>query len=153
MPAKGVRAQGALLHLPCAPMFEFYPQIKAVHIACVILSGVLFALRGTLVQAGRGTVAYWPPLRYLSYSVDTVLLTAALMLLTILPGAYFANGWLTVKLVGVVLYVICGSLALKRARSAGMRRGFFVAALLLYLGIVGIAWMHHPLGWLHGWMQ
>ncbi|WP_017463278.1 SirB2 family protein [Dyella ginsengisoli] len=132
-------------------MFEFYPQIKAVHIACVILSGLLFALRGTLVQAGRSTVAHWAPLRYLSYSVDTVLLTAALMLLTILPGAYFANGWLTVKLVGVVFYVICGSLALKRARSAGMRRGFFAAALLLYVGIVGIAWEHHPLGWLHAW--
>ncbi|MBU6247512.1 MAG: SirB2 family protein [Xanthomonadaceae bacterium] len=132
-------------------MFEFYPQIKAVHIACVILSGLLFALRGTLVQAGRSTVAHWAPLRYLSYAVDTVLLTAALMLLTLLPGAYFANGWLTVKLVGVVLYVICGSLALKRARSAGMRRGFFTAALLLYVGIVGIAWEHHPLGWLHAW--
>jgi uncharacterized membrane protein SirB2 len=134
-------------------MFEFYPQIKAVHIACVILSGLLFALRGTLVQAGRGTVAHWAPLRYLSYSVDTVLLTAALMLLTILPGAYFANGWLTVKLVGVVLYVICGSLALKRARGRALQRGFFVAALCVYAAIVGIAWEHHPLGWLHGWMR
>ncbi len=132
-------------------MFEFYPQIKAVHIACVILSGMLFVLRGSLVQAGRGTVAHWAPLRYLSYSVDTILLTAALMLLTILPGAYFANGWLTVKLVGVVLYVICGSLALMRARGRDLQRGFFVAALLVYANIVGIAWEHHPLGWLHAW--
>jgi hypothetical protein len=39
----------------------------------------------------------WPrfaPVRYLSYTIDTVLLTAALMLWTILPSGLFANGWL-----------------------------------------------------------
>ena len=57
------------------------------------------------------------PLRYLSYSIDTVLLTAALMLLTILPGAMFANGWLATKLVLLVAYVVLGSFALKRGRT------------------------------------
>ncbi|MGN2246826.1 SirB2 family protein [Frateuria sp. GZRR35] len=133
-------------------MFEFYPQIKAVHIACVLLSGALFALRGVLVQVGHAGAAQWAPLRYLSYTIDTTLLTAALMLLTILPGAYFANGWLTVKLVLVVAYVVLGSLALKRARTAGARRIFLAAAVAVYVFILGIARMHHPMGWLHGWL-
>ena len=57
----------------------------------------------------------------LSYTIDTVLLTAALMLLTILPGAMFANGWLTTKLVLVVVYVVLGTFALKRGRTPRVR--------------------------------
>lgn len=131
-------------------MNEFYPQIKAVHILCVLLSGGLFASRGALVMAGRDGIAQWAPVRYLSYAIDTTLLTAALMLLTILPGAAFANGWLAVKLVLVVFYVVLGTLALRRARSPRARAICFAAALLAYLYILGVARMHHPLGWLHG---
>lgn len=131
-------------------MFEFYPQIKAAHILFVSLSGVLFALRGTLVLGGRGGVAHWPALRFLSYGIDTALLTAALMLLTILPGAMFANGWLAAKLVLVVAYVVLGTLALRRARNPRGRAICFAAAICTYLSIVGVAYMHHPLGWLHG---
>ncbi len=133
-------------------MIEFYPQIKAVHILCVLLSGSLFALRGSLVLAGRNAIAHWAPLRFLSYTIDTALLTAALMLLTMLPAALFANGWLATKLVLLVVYVVLGSLALKRARSPGLRTGCFVAALVVYVAMLGIARMHHPLGWLHGWL-
>ncbi|MEI7037923.1 SirB2 family protein [Fulvimonas yonginensis] len=131
-------------------MIEFYPQIKAVHIFCVLLSGALFALRGTLVLAGRGAIAQWPPVRYVSYGADTALLTAALMLLTILPGAVFANGWLATKLTLLVAYVALGTLALKRARSARARTICFALALCTYLYMLGVARMHHPLGWLHG---
>ena len=131
-------------------MIEFYPQIKYVHLLMVILSGALFALRGIGVLAG----ARWPqalPLRWTSYAIDTTLLTAAMMLLTILPWAMFGNGWLGTKLVLLVMYVVLGSLALKRARNRRARAWFFAAAILVYLAIIGIAVAHHPLGWLHYW--
>ncbi|WP_426689610.1 SirB2 family protein [Rhodanobacter ginsengiterrae] len=133
-------------------MFEFYPQIKWVHIACVLASGSLFALRGLLVQLGHAGAAQALPLRWLSYAIDTTLLTAALMLVSILPGAMFANGWLTTKLVLLVVYVVLATLALKRARTPRARRIFFIAALVTYLYMLGVARMHHPLGWLHGWI-
>ncbi len=133
-------------------MFEFYPQIKWVHIVCVLASGALFALRGLLVQTGHGDAAQWTPLRLLSYSIDTTLLTAALMLLTILPAAMFANGWLTAKLLLLVVYVVLGTLALKRARSQRVRGLCYVAALGTYVFMLGIARMHQPWGWLYGWL-
>lgn len=133
-------------------MIEFYAQIKWVHIASIIASGLLFLFRGSLVLTGRERIAMLAPLRFLSYGIDTVLLSAALMLLTILPHAMYANGWLTLKLVLVVVYVVLGSLALKRGRTIGVRAGSFAAALAVYLTIVGIARVHHPLGWLHYWM-
>src|SRR3546814_13811706 len=98
-------------------MIEFYPQIRHVHILTVVLSGSLFALRGLFALAG----ARWPhvaPVRYLSYTIDTTLLTAALLLVSILPGAMFANGWLAAKLVLVVVYVVLGVLAMKQSGRA-----------------------------------
>ncbi len=128
-------------------MIEFYPQIRFVHILAISLSGGVFALRGMGALAGMRW-PQWAAVRYLSYGIDTVLLTAALMLVTILPGAMFANGWLTAKLVLVVVYVVLGVFALRRGRTCGMRAGCYAAALLVFAAIVGIARMHHPLGWL-----
>lgn len=91
-------------------------------------------------------------MRWLSYAIDTTLLTAALMLVSILPGALFANGWLTTKLVLLVVYVVLATLALKRARNRHARLAFFIAALASYVYMLGVARMHHPLGWLHGWI-
>ncbi len=126
-------------------MIEFYPQIKWVHVAAVICSGLLFALRGAAHLAG----ARWAmaaPLRYLSYTIDTALLTAALMLATVLHQYPFVHGWLTVKVLLLVVYIVLGSLALKRARTQQARVICYVAALGLYLFIVSVARAHHPLG-------
>lgn len=132
-------------------MIEFYAQIKWVHIASIVASGLLFLLRGSLVWAGKERLAMLAPLRFLSYGIDTILLSAALMLLTILPHAMYANGWLAVKLVLVVVYIVLGTLALKRGRTAHMRTFSFLAALAVYLAIFGIARAHHPMGWLNYW--
>jgi uncharacterized membrane protein SirB2 len=132
-------------------MIEFYAQIKWVHVASVLSSGSLFLLRGLILHSGRESLAMSAPLRYLSYSVDTVLLTAAMMLLTILPHAVYANGWLTVKLVLLPAYVVLGTFALKRGRSPGQRRACFVLALLVFGFMVSVARSHQPLGALAAW--
>jgi uncharacterized membrane protein SirB2 len=127
-------------------VIEFYPQIKSVHVATVVASGLLFAARGMLVQAGRPRWAMAAPVRYLSYAIDTTLLTAALMLLTLLPGALFANGWLAVKVALLVGYVVLGSFALRRGRTARTRLACYLAALGLFAFVSTIARAHHPGG-------
>jgi uncharacterized membrane protein SirB2 len=126
-------------------VLEFYPEIKAVHVAAVIASGLLFLLRGGAVQLGASW-AMAAPLRYLSYTIDTVLLTAALMLATIVQQFPFVQGWLTAKVLLLVVYVVLGSFALKRGRTRAVRTCCWIAALLVYLFIVGIARAHSPLG-------
>lgn len=128
-------------------MLEFYPQIKSAHVHLVMLSVVLFAIRGGFALFG----AKWPKnaiVRYTSYTIDTALLTTAAMLLTILPGAMFANGWLTTKLLLLVLYVVLGIMAMRPDRSRLQRAILYVAALATIGFMYGIARMHHPLGWL-----
>lgn len=133
-------------------MIEFYAQIKWVHIAAVLASGSLFLLRGLLLQTGQARLAMNAPVRYLSYSIDTVLLTAALMLLTMLPHAMFANGWLTLKLVLLVVYVVLGSFALKRARTPRVRLACYLLALSVFGFMLTVARSHHPLGLFHLWL-
>ena len=126
-------------------MIEFYPDIKWVHICAVIASGSLFALRGAGALAGARW-PMWAPLRYLTYTIDTVLLTAALMLVTILHQYPFVQAWLTVKVLLLVVYIVLGTFALKRARTPKSRAIFFVAALAVYLFIASVARAHDPLG-------
>ncbi|MDR7133342.1 putative membrane protein SirB2 [Lysobacter niastensis] len=133
-------------------MLEFYAQIKWAHVAAVLASGSLFLLRGLLVQLNQPRLAMAAPLRYLSYSIDTVLLTAALMLLTILPGAMFANGWLAVKLSLLVVYVGLGTFALKRGQTVQTRRTCYVLALLVFAFMTTVARAHHPLGAVWLWL-
>lgn len=126
-------------------MLAFYPQIKLVHIAAVSASGAFFALRALGLLAGMR----WPrmaPVRYLSYTIDTTLLTAAMMLLTILPGELYANGWLAVKLVLVAAYIVLGILAFRPQRRARTRALLTAAAGLCFLQVYCIARTHHPLG-------
>ena len=130
-------------------MIEFYPQIKSVHVAMIMASGLLFALRGSAALAGMRWPLSWPA-RALSYAIDTTLLTAALMLLSILPWGVFANGWLAMKVGLLVVYVVLGYLALRPGRGMRLRMGLFALALLTYGWMYTIARAHHPLGLLRG---
>jgi uncharacterized membrane protein SirB2 len=124
-------------------MIEFYPQIKFVHVAAVILSGSLFALRGLMMLA-RSRFTNHPVLRFLSYAIDTTLLTTALMLVTILRQYPFVQSWLTVKLLLLIVYIMLGTLALKRARARAMQVTCYFAALLVFAFIVSVARAHNP---------
>ena len=128
-------------------MIEFYPQIKFAHVLCVILSGTLFALRGLSMLAGSRFTNH-AALRYLSYAIDTTLLTAALMLITILHQYPFVQAWLTVKVLLLVVYIVLGVFALRRGRTRRIRAICYVAALVVFASIVGVALTHNPLGWL-----
>lgn len=126
-------------------LVEFYAQIRWLHIACVAGTGTLFALRGALALAGVGWVNHLA-LRILSWTIDTVLLTAALMLLDIVHQYPFVDGWLTTKVLLLVLYVFLGGLALRRARTVRGRALAYAAALATFLSIVAVAHWHDPLG-------
>lgn len=127
-------------------MEEFYVQIRQVHIAAVIASGGLFFVRGLLLNLFDQRWVMAGPIRWTSYAVDTVLLTAALMLMTIVQQYPFADAWLTVKVALLGVYIGLGSFALKRGRSRRGRIGFWAAAAGVYLFIASVARAHHPLG-------
>lgn len=127
-------------------MIEYYAEIRQAHIFAVLASGALFLLRGLAVQLGRAQWALAPLPRWLSYAVDTTLLTAALMLVNILPSAAFGNGWLAAKLALLPVYIAFGWLALRRPGTRGRQLAFFAAAIAAYVCMFAIARTHDPLG-------
>ena len=131
---------------PCRAVIEYFPAVRGVHVVAALTSGALFLLRGAAMWRGSG----WgmaAPVRRLSYAIDTVLLAAALALAGGLRLVPFADRWLTTKLALVVLYVVLGSLALKRAPTPSARRACLLAALLAYAAILVVARDHGAARW------
>ncbi len=128
-------------------MIEYYLPIKHVHIAAVLASVLLFSLRGVAMLAGS-PLANAAPVRWLSYGIDTTLLTAALMLLAVLHINPFTTPWLALKLMLLVLYIVLGVLALRGGRSRGQRALWLLAALGVFAWMYGVARTRHPFGYL-----
>jgi uncharacterized membrane protein SirB2 len=114
-------------------------------VALVAASGTLFAARGAAVLAGQGW-ALRLPWRVASVLIDTALLGAGVTLWLILQLQLSTSPWLGFKLALLLVYIVLGSLALKRARTAGARRIAFAAALATYAFMITVAHFHHPLG-------
>ncbi len=109
-----------------------------LHVGAVTLSITLFLLRGVLMLTEsplqRGRV-----LRILPHVVDTVLLLAALGLVHLTHQYPFRDDWLTAKVIGLVVYIGLGTVALKRGRTRAIRIAAFVAAILVVSWIVLVA--------------
>ena len=107
---------------------HLYPLWLHLHLTCVALSLALFALRGWGVMREQA----WPmrpAVRHLSVVIDTVLLTAGLTLWVTMGHDPRQEAWLALKLVLLPVYVVLGSWALKRGRTARVRRICWVLAL------------------------
>lgn len=124
---------------------DLYRLLKPLHIALVLASGTLFLARGLAVLTGLG----WgmaPGVRRFSYGLDTLLLLAGLSLWWLLGLHPLRDVWLGTKLGLLVLYIVLGSLALKRARNRPLRWLCFVAALGCFGFMLTVARLHHPAG-------
>jgi uncharacterized membrane protein SirB2 len=117
---------------------EYYPAIRLLHMTAASVSGALFVLRGVGMWLGS-SVGMRAPIRYLSYAIDTVLLSAAVLLAAMLHRVPLVDPWITTKIGLVLLYIVLGSFALKRAPTALWRRVCFVAAVGVFLCIVWVA--------------
>lgn len=122
-------------------------EIRLLHVGCVAFSGTLFTLRGAMRIADFPIANHWT-LRWTSYVIDTALLGAAALLTLILHQYPFVDGWLTCKVLLLPLYIALGIITMKRARTRAGRSVAFIAALLTFAYIVGVALAHDPSGWL-----
>ncbi len=115
-----------------------YIAIKHLHLTCVGLSGSLFLLRGVWKMRGSAMLdKRW--VKVLPHVIDTLLLASALTL-AVLSGQYpFQQNWLTAKLFALILYIVLGTLALKRGKTPAIRTTAFVAAILVFAYIISVA--------------
>lgn len=125
-----------------------YAILKLVHVTAVALSGAGFVTRYVRTVTGRPPARGW--LRVAPHANDAVLLASALGLAWIGGFRPLEVPWLEAKLAGLVVYIVAGTIALKRGRTAKARAAAFVMALLAFAYIVSVALTKHPQGWLAG---
>lgn len=70
---------------------------------------------------------------------DSLLLAAGVVLALRLQQYPLVHGWLTAKLVGLIVYIGLGLVALRFGRTRRVRLISWAAALVVYLYIVGVA--------------
>ena len=118
-----------------------------MHITCVVLSAAGFLLRGVWMITGNPLLQHRLT-RIVPHLVDTTLLLSAITLTVMIQQYPFVAGWATAKILGLIVYILLGTVALKRGRTREVRIGAFVAALLVYLWIVSVALTKHAAGYL-----
>ncbi|MBN7798839.1 SirB2 family protein [Parahaliea mediterranea] len=122
-----------------------YLLLKHIHLSSVGLSFILFLFRGGLKYAGSSWLDR-PLLRIAPHVVDTVLLVSAICLAVLSRQYPFVHAWLTAKVLLLVLYIVLGSLALKRGRTPAVRGTCFVLAVAVFGLIVSVALTRDSLG-------
>jgi uncharacterized membrane protein SirB2 len=118
-------------------------MFKFIHITCVILSFSLFFLRGIWLMRGSPIMHHrW--VKIAPHSVDTVLLTSAILLAWQLGYSPTNSPWLAAKIVALLIYIALGMLAFRFAKTNGLRLAAWIAALLTFAYIVAVAITHDP---------
>ena len=86
--------------------------------------------------------------RVVPHIVDTLFLASGIALVLHLDLPVMRSPWLLAKLVALVIYVVSGSIALRRGATLQVRSVAFVAALASFAYIVGAALSKSPASWL-----
>jgi uncharacterized membrane protein SirB2 len=105
---------------------------------CAALSGSFFLVRGIWMLRGSPMLQQrW--VKIVPHIVDTLLLASALAMVFISAQYPFVQNWLTAKVIGLVAYIVLGTIALKRGKTRSVRTYAFIAALLVFSYIVAVA--------------
>ena len=128
-------------------MFIDYTIIKLLHQSAVALSGLGFFVRG--IASLRA--AQWTQSRIaktLPHVVDTVLLLSAVALAAMMGINPVHVPWLLAKILGLLLYIGLGMVALRPRFGRNTRVTAWVLALLVLAWIVSVAVLKDPLGFI-----
>lgn len=121
-----------------------YIALKHLHVTFVALSGLLFLVRGIwMLRASPRLQQRWA--RIVPHIIDTLLLASAIGLAVVSHQYPGQMPWLTAKVVGLMAYIVLGTIALKRGRTRGVRTAAFVGALACFAYIVAVAVTKNPL--------
>lgn len=122
-----------------------FELLKMLHISCAFLSITGFSLRGYWMITDNRHLRSRAS-RVLPHILDTVLLASAVGMLIIWQTNPLALGWLSAKLLALLVYIGLGMIAFRFGRSRGVRIAAFAMALVTAAYIVSVAYTKSPLG-------
>lgn len=113
-------------------------SIVHLHGLFVILSLVLFSLRGYwMLRDCPALQMRW--VKIAPHIIDTLLLLTALWAAWLLFWSHGTHpAFITVKIVGLIVYIALGLVALKLGKTKAIRLAAFIAALSVYAYLIGV---------------
>ena len=126
-----------------------YLAVKEAHLTFVTLSITGFVLRGWWMWNGSALLNHRLT-KVLPHVNDSLLLAAGIWLAVILRHYPGTSPWLTAKLAALLVYIVLGSIALKRGRTRGIRAGAFTGAVITFAYMVSVALTRSP--WPFGYL-
>ncbi len=85
--------------------------------------------------------------RIAPHIIDTLFLASGIGMLLAISLNPLAQPWLLAKFGGLILYVLLGTVAIKRGSNRNIRIGAFIAALATFAYIVGVGLTRSTLSW------
>jgi uncharacterized membrane protein SirB2 len=126
---------------------NLYLILKSIHVTTVVMTFSFFIGRGFwMLFSPQQLQRRW--VRIAPHVVDTVLLASAIGLTIVLQQYPFVDAWLTAKVLALIGYILCGSIALKYGKTKVVRLGAGCAALVLFAYMVAVARSKAPFPWL-----
>lgn len=112
----------------------------------MVTSYALFFVRGVwLLRDSSLLRRRW--VRIVPHGVDTLLLASAIALAVMLRQYPFVAGWLTAKVVALIVYIGLGMVAFRFAHMRRMQWTAWLAAQAVFFYIVAVAVTRQPLPW------
>jgi len=120
-----------------------YTLLKTLHLTTIAITLALFLLRGIWMMADSPRLQVrW--VRIVPHLNDTLLLASGIGLAVLLQQYPLVHGWITAKVLALILYIVLGTIALKRGKTRGRRIAAWVAALLVFGYMAAVAVTHNP---------
>jgi uncharacterized membrane protein SirB2 len=121
-----------------------YLMIKNLHMLSAVLSICFFMVRAFWsVRESALLQQKW--VKISPHVIDTVLLLCAIYLASYWP---LGSMWIWAKVVALVAYIVLGTIAIKRGKTATIRAVFAGLSILVFAYILGVAIAHNPMSWL-----
>lgn len=118
-------------------------MLKTLHVTCALLSISGYLFRGVLMLRDSPLLNA-RLVRTVPHVVDTVLLLSAIGLALRIHQYPFVQGWLTAKVIALIAYIVVGAIGLRYGRTKRVRVVAWIAAIVIFAYIVGVALTRSP---------
>ena len=124
-----------------------YLTLKLFHIIFAAVTFLGFAARGYWMIVASDLLDHRVT-RIAPHIIDTLFLASGIGMLLAISLNPLAQPWLLAKFGGLILYVLLGTVAIKRGSNRNIRIRAFIAALATFAYIVGVGLTRSTMSWI-----
>ncbi len=124
-----------------------YGLLKTLHVVCATITISGFVLRGFWMLIESPLLSH-KLTRIAPHIVDTLFLLSGIFMLLIAGMNPFTQPWLLAKFAALIVYILLGTIAIRRGRTRNVRAVAFVSAIAVFAYVIGVGMSRSPASWL-----